>query len=440
MQSAASRERGRALLAGVSGLMRRAERRAWASWRDAVHERELQRRAVARWDANGVLRALAMWRESAAASSATARRLSAAAALFTSSGRACSWAVRQWAWVLMMSRDARSALASWTLLGLRRGVASWVAHASSRRVAQVAAAALMRQGLRRAMNAWVATARQRAEAAEQLRRGAEHMLGHAEGRAFRAWADSLTSAVDDRARAAQHWTRREVSAAWAQWCGAAAVLSVLSSAVSRLRGRDAGRAVCSWRSYASLRREAMAAVARSAAVLLRREVALGMRAWRLLHEERARQHSVMMGVVAQLQGLGVRRAWQSWRWAASEARRLLTLMGRATRAESAAMARWQARAAALKLLRRALAWTRRQAESRALRSWAVQSAASRERGRVLLAGVSGLKRRAERRAWASWRDAVGRTVWCMFNDIYHDVRFQTSGFTRVRIGLQVFMQ
>ena len=71
------------------------------------------------------------------------------------------------------------------------------------------------------------------------------------------------------------------------------------------------------------------------------------------------------------------------------------------------MARWQARAAALKLRRRALKWVRRQAASRALRSRAVQSAASRERGRPLLAGVSGLKRRAGRRAWASWRDAVG---------------------------------
>ena len=48
----------------------------------------------------------------------------------------------------------------------------------------------------------------------------------------------------------------------------------------------------------------------------------------------------------------------------------------------------------------------------------MQSAASRERGRALLAGVSGLKRRAERRAWASWRDAVGRIVWCMFDVIY----------------------
>ena len=34
-----------------------------------------------------------------------------------------------------------------------------------------------------------------------------------------------------------------------------AVETLLSMA--RLRGRDAGRAVCSWRSYASLRREAM---------------------------------------------------------------------------------------------------------------------------------------------------------------------------------------
>ena len=140
-------------------------------------------------------------------------------------------------------------------------------------------------------------------------------------------------------------------------------------------------------------------MARSAAVLLRRKAALGLRTWQLLHEERARQRSVLMGVVVQLPDAAAGT-------------------GRATRAESVAMARWQARAAALKLRRRALTWVRRQAESRALRSRAVQSAASRERGRALLAGVSGLKRRAERRAWASWRDAVGRIVWCMFDVIY----------------------
>ena len=71
-------------------------------------------------------------------------------------------------------------------------------------------------------------------------------------------------------------------------------------------------------------------MARSAAVLLRRKAALGLRTWQLLHEERARQRSVLMGVVVQLPDAAAGT-------------------GRATRAESVAMARWQARAAALKL-------------------------------------------------------------------------------------------
>ena len=41
-------------------------------------------------------------------------------------------------------------------------------------------------------------------------------------------------------------------------------------------------------------------MARSAAVLLRRKAALGLRTWQLLHEERARQRSVLMGVALQL--------------------------------------------------------------------------------------------------------------------------------------------
>ena len=147
-------------------------------------------------------------------------------------------------------------------------------------------------------------------------------------------------------------------------------------------------------------------MAGSLAVLMKQQAAAALRTWRLVQHDDQHQRAVMSGVVAQLQGRGVRRAWVSWQWARREHRRLSRLVGSATRAESGALAWWARRAAEVKLVRRAAAAMRRRGESRALRVWASQSVESAERSRLLRVGASGLVRRAEQRAWTSWQHAA----------------------------------